>query len=174
MVRIVLLAALILHVVCVVQLARLNHAARPIRYQRRHLVEATVAARSMLLTGAIVLVFLGFHLLQFTTGTVDSERFVAGAVYANLYRAFGEVSIFAVVYVVAVGVLSVHVYHGAWSFFQSLGYDRPDRNPGLRVFALLMALGLFVTFSSVPLAFFSGKMKAPPVSKVMASLEGGG
>ncbi|MCH2169783.1 succinate dehydrogenase cytochrome b subunit [Myxococcota bacterium] len=173
-IRIVMLVALALHVVCVVKLARINHAARPIRYHRRRFVEATTAARSMLVTGAILLAFLGFHLLQFTTGTIDSERFVEGAVYANLYRAFHEVSIFAIGYVLAMGILATHVYHGAWSLFQSLGYDRPDRNPGLRAFALLLALGLFVTFSSVPVAFFSGKMPVPPDSKRVAAVKGGG
>ena len=161
-VRIGLLTAFVLHVVCVIQLALVNRAARPVRYVHRLArVEATPAARWMLYTGSLLVLFIVVHLLQFTSGTLDSSRFTEGAVYLNLSRAF-ELWYYVAFYVTAMAVLALHLYHGTWSLFQSLGLDNPDRNRALRGFAVLLAVGLFIAFISVPAAFFAGIMKAPP------------
>lgn len=160
-VRVVMLIALGLHVVSVIQLAAHNRGARPVRYQRHRRVAASPAARAMLYTGVLLLAFVVVHVLHFTTGTIDAARFVEGAVYANLYRAF-HVRGWVALYVGAMGLLALHLYHGAWSMFQSLGLDNPDRNRGLRVFAVVMAIGLFVAFSSLPIAFVAGALPSPP------------
>jgi len=162
-VRIVLAVALVLHVICVVQLATSSRRARPVAYQRPDYVEATSSARWMLYTGTLLLLFLVFHLLQFTTGSIDSSRFVAGGVYANLFRAFQH-WYYALLYIVVMGILALHLYHGAWSLFQSIGADNPDRNPGLRRFAAIVAIGLAFAFGAVPAAFFGGAMSPPPIS----------
>jgi len=160
--RVVLAGALVLHVVCVFQLASQNRRARPVRYERVDYVEATASGRWMLYTGSLLLVFVVIHLLHFTTGTIDATRFIHGAVYDNLYRAFHQWS-YAGFYLTAMVVLGLHLYHGAWSLFQSLGLDNPDRNRGLRRMAIVIAITLPLAFASVPIAFFSGSMKAPPV-----------
>jgi len=160
-VRGVLLAALVLHLVCVFQLALRNRRARPVRYARTRHLQATASARWMLYTGSLLAVFIVVHLLQFTTGDLDPSRFTEGAVYLNLQRTFALEG-YAALYVRAMAVLGLHLYHGAWSLFQSLGLDNPDRNRGLRALALVVAVGLFLAFSSVPLAFFSGVMDASP------------
>lgn len=162
-IRIVLSLALVLHVVCVLQLAIRSRAARPVPYARVEHVEATGSARWMLYTGSALLVFLVVHILQFTTGTIDASRFVEGAIYANLYRAFGQWT-YAAFYLVAMVVLALHLYHGGWSLFQSLGLDNPDRNRGLRQLALVVSLALALAFASVPVAFLSGAMNRPPQS----------
>ena len=164
-IRIVLATALGLHVVCVVQLAAHNRRARPIPYDRADYVEATASGRWMLYTGALLLLFLVIHLLQFTTGTIDAARYVEGAVYGNLFRAFQQ-WYYAAFYLGAMTMLALHLYHGAWSLFQSLGLDSPDRNRGLRRTAAVVAVGLALAFASVPTAFFSGKMKPPTVLTV--------
>ena len=161
-VRMVTGSALVLHVVCVFQLASHNRRARPIHYDRAQYTEATTSGRWMLYTGSLLLLFLLFHLLQFTTGSIDSSRFVDGAVYSNLFQAFHQ-WYFAALYVVAMVILALHLYHGAWSVFQSLGYDSPDRNRGLRRLAMIVALGLAISFAAVPAAFFSGLMEPPPI-----------
>ncbi len=161
-VRIGLLAAFGVHVVCVIQLAHVNRAARPVRYVHRPAnVEVTPAARWMLYTGSFLILFIVIHLLQFTTGTLDAARFTEGAVYSNLSRAF-ELWYYVAFYGTAMAVLALHLYHGIWSLFQSLGLDNPDRNSALRGLAVVVAVGLFIAFVSVPTAFFAGLMQAPP------------
>lgn len=160
-IRIVMGIALVLHVVCVAQLAAISRRARPVGYQAPDYVEATRSARWMLQTGAVLLAFLVFHLLQFTTGSVEPSRFVEGGVYGNLFRAFQQ-WYYAALYLIVMGILALHLYHGAWSLFQSLGADSPDRNRGLRRMAVVVAIGLAFAFGSVPAAFFSGVMDPPP------------
>ena len=159
--RVVLVVALVLHVVCVVQLAARNRRARPVSYDRVDYAEASVSARSMLYTGALLLFFLAVHLPHLTTGDLDAAHFVPGAVYRNLTLAFAQWP-FTSLYLVAMVVLGSHLYHGAWSLFQTLGLDNPDRNRGLRRFAMVIAIVFPVGFAAVPVAFFSGLMAPPP------------
>ncbi len=158
--RIALLASFVLHVVCVIQLSWRNRAARPVGYARTRYVQTTLASRWMMFTGLLVLAFVVFHILHFTTGDVDPSNFEEEAVYANLYRAFHSWP-FVVLYVAGVAVVGFHLYHGAWSLFQTLGLDNPDRNRSLRLLALFVAVVLFVGFATVPAAFWTGVLKAP-------------
>jgi len=162
-VRIILLVALVLHVLTVIQLARRNRAARPIRYRHPHVTaEATVAAKSMLVTGLLLLGFVVVHLLQFTTGTIQVTPVEPEHVYANLYHAFRAWFV-AAFYLAAMAMLGLHLYHGVWSLFQTLGVDNPDRNRGLRAFAAIAAIVVVAGFAAVPLLFLLGVMPAPPV-----------
>ncbi|HJO22795.1 MAG: succinate dehydrogenase cytochrome b subunit [Myxococcota bacterium] len=170
-VRVVMGTALVLHIVCVLQLASISRRARDVSYERVRHVESTAPARWMLYTGTLMLFFLVVHLLQFTTGSIDTSRFVEGAVYANLYRAFQQ-WYFAVFYLVAMGVLAIHLYHGVWSVFQSLGIDNPDRNSGLRRLGTLVAVLLTLAFAALPAAFWSGVMPPPSESAHFAQLTG--
>lgn len=165
-VRLVLLVSLVLHVVCVIQLAVLNRGAREAKYERRRYLASTLAARLMMASGVLLFAFVVFHILHFTTGTVDPAAFEEGEVYANLYRAFSGWA-FVALYVVAVALVAVHLYHGVWSMFQSLGLDRPDRNRLLRAVATVVSILLFLGFTAVPLAFVSGTMEKP--SEITAS-----
>lgn len=159
--RVTLLVAVGLHVVCVFQLALVNRRARPERYSRVDLIEAGTSGRWMLYTGCLLLGFVVIHLLHFTTGTIDASRFTHGAVYANLHRAFAQWH-YVAFYLIAMCILALHLYHGSWSLFQSLGLDNPDRNRGLRRLAVVLAVGLALGFALVPAAFFGGFMQAPP------------
>ncbi len=159
--RLVLFVALVLHVVMVIGLQRRNRAARPVGYHHRPVREvSSVAARTMLVSGVLILVFVIVHVLQFTTGTIQLTPIVPEQVYTNLYNAFA-VWFIALFYVVAMGLLGFHLYHGVWSLFQTLGLDNPDRNRMLRLSAAIAAVGLVVGFSSVPLLFTLGLMPAP-------------
>lgn len=158
--RIVLLVSLVLHVVCVIQLSLLSRGARKASYERRRYVAATWSARLMMVSGLLLFAFVVFHILHFTTGTAFPSTFQEGKIYANLYRAFTGWPL-AVLYVVAMALLALHLYHGVWSMFQSLGLDRPERNRLLRAVATLVAVLLFLGFSAVPLSFLAGAMKTP-------------
>ena len=172
-VRIVLLIALILHVVTVLQLAARNRNARDTRYARHQYNESSVPARLMLVSGFLLLAFLVFHLLQFTFGVIGVTRFEQEEVYSNLYYAFQK-WFFVLIYVVAMAALALHVNHGIWSLFQTLGLDNPDRNRFFRILATASAVVLFVGFAAVPLLFFLGEMPPPPTVEMAAHLPGGG
>ncbi|MCK6459192.1 MAG: succinate dehydrogenase cytochrome b subunit [Planctomycetes bacterium] len=157
-VRLLLLACLVAHVGCAAKLVARNRAARPIPYARYVPRESTFPARFMLVSGGILLVYVVLHVLHLTTGTILVDPFVEGKVYDNLARSFrnGAVALF---YVGAVAVLALHLYHGVWSLFQTLGLDNPDRNRKLRAFAAISAIGLFAGFAAVPLAFLAGTLE---------------
>ncbi|MEE3327466.1 MAG: succinate dehydrogenase cytochrome b subunit [Myxococcota bacterium] len=168
-IRIVVLVSLILHIVCVTQLARHNRRARPIHYKHaRNLKEATLPARAMLYTGSIVVLFLGFHLAQFTVGGVGPGQFVQGDVYGNLYAAFQHPG-YVVLYVSVMAIIGIHLYHGAWSLFQTLGWDNPDRNKSLRLLSVAVGLAIFLVFSAIPISFISGEMDKPSTQHVDTS-----
>jgi succinate dehydrogenase / fumarate reductase cytochrome b subunit len=140
---------------------------------RADYVQATVSGRWMLQTGALLLLFVAVHIPHLTTGTLDAARFSHGAVYENLQRAFAQSS-FAAFYLLAMLVLGFHLYHGAWSAFQSLGLDNPDRNRALRRMALVIAIALPMAFASVPIAFFVGAMDPPDVKAAQLGKPGPG
>jgi succinate dehydrogenase / fumarate reductase cytochrome b subunit len=153
--RLTLLSALAIHTFLVVKLSLRSKRARPVGYANQRHARATRPARWMMATGVLLLVFIVFHLLHFTTGTVDPASFETGAVYANLRRAFAS-RWFVTLYVVAMGVVVLHLYHGVWSMFQTLGIDNPDRNRALRWLAVVLSVALFVGFVTVPISFATG------------------
>ncbi len=156
--RLILLSAVFLHIICVIQLSRRNKAARPEKYEAAGYVQASLSARLMLVSGLVLLAFIVFHILHFTTGTIDPANFEEGKVFDNLTRAF-EGGTFVLLYLIAMVSVGFHIYHGVWSVFQTLGVDNPDRNKALRGVSVAIAVALFLGFSSVPLAFFTGVFK---------------
>lgn len=159
--RMVLLVCLLVHVVLVLQLAQQNRAARPIPYARFRHQASSLAARTMLVTGLLLLVFLAFHILHFTTGTVRLGAFEHGKVYHNLYHSFRQ-PLVAIVYLASMVLVGLHVWHGGWSLFQTWGLDSPDRNKLWRGLAWILAIGLGLGFALVPLMFLAGVMPVPP------------
>lgn len=162
LVRGVLLACLIIHAVSGIMLARANRAAKPAGYAVKSYRSANAASLTMLYGGLFLLLFVTFHILHFTTGTVHWS-FVEGEVYANLWSAFQNF-LTAGFYVVAMGLLALHLYHGTWSMFQTLGVDTPRWNRGLRTLAKVVAVALFVGFSAVPVSIAVGLLPAPAVT----------
>jgi len=156
-VRIVLLLCVVVHIGAVLKLWLRNRAARPIAYARYVPKESTFSARFMLVSGSILLVYVVLHILHLTTGTILHGSFTEGHVYENLSRSF-RMGAVALLYVGAVLILALHLYHGVWSLFQTLGLDNPDRNRKLRGFAAISAIALFVGFAAVPLAFLLGAL----------------
>jgi succinate dehydrogenase / fumarate reductase, cytochrome b subunit len=152
--RIGLLAAVVLHIDAATRLTIMNRKARPKDYEDRKSVAATYAARTMRWGGVIVLLFVIFHILDFTTGNVNPD-FVEGNVYHNVIASFSRwwVSAF---YVIANIALGFHLYHGLWSMFQSLGWNHPYFNPWRREFATVFAVVITLGNVSFPLAVLSG------------------
>ena len=169
--RVVLLIAIVLHVYTVIVLARKNHAARKHDYAQHDYSQASNTARWMMISGTLLLLFVIFHLAQFTFGVVGGARFIEGEVYANLYYAFQR-WFFAGLYIFVMGGLALHVHHGVWSLFQTLGLDNPDRNGAFRLLATLSSIGLFIGFAAVPVLFYLGVMPLPPATESMQLAEG--
>ena len=139
-VRIILLVALAVHLHAAYALTMMNRRARPDAYRsKRDYVAADFASRTMRWTGIIVLLFVIFHLLDLTWGPANPD-FVHGAPYHNVITSFQRVPV-ALVYVISNLALGVHLYHGGWSLFQSMGWTRPWRRQFATVFAGLIVLG---------------------------------
>jgi succinate dehydrogenase / fumarate reductase cytochrome b subunit len=139
-VRAVLLVALFAHLWAAYALTRINHRARPTTYRsKRDYVAADFASRTMRWTGIIVLLFVLFHLLDLTWGPANPD-FVGGDPYHNIVASFERAPV-AAAYVLANLALGVHLYHGAWSLFQSMGWVRPWRRQFATAFTVLVVLG---------------------------------
>jgi succinate dehydrogenase / fumarate reductase cytochrome b subunit len=154
LVRAVLLTCFVVHIVGVVQLARRNQEARPAGHPAPRIARS-LSARTMLWGGLFLLAFVVFHILHFTTGTIDPGSFAEGAVYQNLKEAF-ESPFFLLIYVAAAGVLGMHLHHAVWSSVQTAGWDKPNRNPTWRRLSSFTAVAAGVGFAAVPLAFWTG------------------
>jgi succinate dehydrogenase / fumarate reductase, cytochrome b subunit len=129
-----LIGAGVLHVHAAYSLTQINKKARPVAYQsKRDYVAANFASRTMRKTGIIFALFLLWHLADFTWGFVN-KGFVRGEVYRNVGASLSYFPV-ALIYILGNLALGVHLYHGAWSLFQSLGFNRPRFNGWRRMFA---------------------------------------
>jgi succinate dehydrogenase / fumarate reductase, cytochrome b subunit len=160
-----LLGAVSLHVVTVAQLTTLARSSRPVGYAQHKHKSSTVASRSMAYGGLILLLFIVFHILHFTTGHLHFDGFIHGQVYGNVHAAFQHVWLVAI-YVVAMLALGLHLFHGTWSVFQTLGVDNPDRNQGIRKLATGLALIVSLGFIAVPCAMYLGLVPTPTYKSV--------
>lgn len=152
--RAVLLAAVVLHIWAAWQVSRMNREARPVRYEQRAKKHTSYASRTMRWGGVIILLFVIYHLLHFTSGTVHPD-FREGEPYHNVVAGFRIwwVSLF---YIVAQAALGLHLYHGMWSLFQSLGWNHPRFNRWRDVFAHTFAWVITVGNISFPIAVLTG------------------
>ena len=158
-----LITMLFLHLHAAWSLTRLNRFARAVKYQGpRDYQVAKFASRTMRWTGIIVLAYLVWHLLDFTFGTVNAVgtdgTFVRGEVYENVVRSLDR-PVVAAFYVLANVLLGIHLFHGAWSIFQSLGWNNPRFNNWRRGFATAFATIVVVGNVSFPIAVIAGIVK---------------
>jgi succinate dehydrogenase / fumarate reductase cytochrome b subunit len=153
--RIGLIGAAVLHVHAAYSLTVLNRQARSVKYQsERDYQAANFASRTMRWTGIIVLLFVLFHLADLTWGFANPD-FVRGDPYHNVVESMSRVPV-AVLYIVANIALGVHLYHGAWSLFQSMGWNSPRFNRWRRGFAIAFATLITVGNVSFPIAVQAG------------------
>jgi succinate dehydrogenase / fumarate reductase, cytochrome b subunit len=154
-----LLLAIILHIIATIQLALRSKAARPIGYSRREAINSSYASRTMYWSGPIVLVFIIFHLLQFTAGYIHPHaQFVAGDVYQNIVSGF-QVWWVSAWYIFAMILLGLHLSHGLWSMFQSVGLAHPRISPYLKNAARTVAALIVLGYISIPISVLLGFIK---------------
>lgn len=153
-VRVVLLVMVLLHIWSSVQLAVRNTGARPVGYQKKKATGSSYASRTMYWSGPIILAFVIYHLLDLTFGIVN-PHFEPGNVYGNVLASFQVIPV-AVFYIIAMVLLCMHLYHGLWSMFQSLGIAHPRYTPMLRRGAAAVATLIAIGNISIPVAVLSG------------------
>jgi succinate dehydrogenase / fumarate reductase cytochrome b subunit len=163
-IRAVLIAALVLHVAAIVALARRNRAARPAGHHFPRRIQRSWAARTMQISGFALLAFIVFHILQFTTGTIDVTPIRDQAVYSNVYDAFQK-WYFVAIYVTAVALLGLHLRHAIWSVTLTGGWDKPNRNPTFRRTAIAVSTLVAVGFAAVPISIAAGWLPTPPANE---------
>jgi succinate dehydrogenase / fumarate reductase cytochrome b subunit len=156
-VRGVLLAAVILHIWSATSLTLTSRKARPVAYARMEWRESTYASRTMRWSGVLIFVFVVYHLMHFTFGNAHPS-FIEGDVYHNFIAGFRSVPV-SIAYIVAMVLLGLHMRHGFWSMFQTLGVSHPRyiamAKAGASIFAAVIVLGNI----SFPLAVLSGVLR---------------
>lgn len=153
--RLVLIGAFVAHVISALQLTRASHAARPIGYAEREPQVSTFASRTIRWGGVLILLFLVYHILHMTLGTVH-PRFTHLMPYDNVVNGFTIQPLAAVGYSLMMMVIGLHLYHGTWSSIRTLGLARPAVNPLKRRIALGLAVVVWLGFTAVPVAVLLG------------------
>jgi len=157
--RAVLLGAVILHVVAAVQLTRMRGQARPVAYRKGQKEVSTWASRTIRWGGALLFFFIVFHILHFTTLDIFPDYSHTDA-YGNVIKGFSKPWV-VVLYVVAMLALGLHLFHGAWSSFRTLGASPSSAEPLKRRIALLVAIVVWLGFTVVPLGVYFGFAPEP-------------
>ena len=192
-VRSVLLVSVLVHIWAATMLSLENRAARDVAYDVKHTLRATLSSRLMRWTGVVVLAFVIYHLAQFTLGFAQAPSFKenlphytmtsdyrvagflavrAGTEVADVYRMVilgFQRPVVALFYILAVGLLSFHLVHGADSMFQTMGWRSEKWAGGLRKIVVLFCLVYFVGNLAIPGAVLLGKLRPHEPARVAAT-----
>ena len=142
------------HIIAAIQLKTRATASRPRGYAVRRNLESTWASRTMIWGGLFILLFVIYHVLDFTFGSVNPS-FEESNIYHNVVASFRLWPV-ALLYVLAMIAVGMHLWHGIWSMFQTLGLNTARSNRLIRNVATFLALLLTVGNISIPLAVLTG------------------
>jgi succinate dehydrogenase / fumarate reductase cytochrome b subunit len=118
---------------------------------------STWASRSIRWGGALILIFLVYHILHFTIGTAHTD-FIEGDPYHNVAAGFRTLPV-VIIYLIAMVAVGLHLYHGVWSSGRSLGMSPPSPQPLRRTIALVLALLVWLGFTVIPIAVYLGVVR---------------
>ncbi len=155
--RAVLLAAVVLHIWAATSLTLTNRAARPQPYYELQWRESSYASRTMRWSGVIIALFVVYHILHFTTGTVHPS-FDEGDVYQNFITGFRVLPV-SLFYIAAMLLLGMHLHHGVWSMLQTVGLSHPRYMRWARGTAGFIAVVFVLGNVSFPVAVLAGLLK---------------
>ncbi|HSE42743.1 MAG TPA: succinate dehydrogenase cytochrome b subunit [Acidobacteriota bacterium] len=155
--RLILLSAVILHIVAAYQLTRVSLKNRNEDYRRWVPRGSDYASRTMRWSGPILLLFIVYHLMHLTFGNVH-PNFEHLNVYANVVSGF-QVWYVSAFYIIAMIALALHLYHGVWSMFQTLGFNNPVYNRILHRFSVISAIVIALGNISIPVAVMTGYIR---------------
>lgn len=158
--RIVLLGALGVHVLMAIQTwGQSNHARRE-GYEKEENLSFSWSSRFMRWGGVLILVFIVYHILHFTTGTVHPSFQVdaqgRAMAYENLVTGFSGQPLVAGFYILAMVAICLHLWHGVWSMMQTLGANHPKYRHLRRPVSVAFAVVVFLGFISVPISVLAG------------------
>jgi succinate dehydrogenase / fumarate reductase cytochrome b subunit len=153
-VRTALLVSVVLHIWSSVQLAVVKSEARPLGYVRTKSIASSYASRTMYMSGPILAAFIIYHLMQFTFG-VGGTPYMESDPYGNVINGF-RVPAVSLFYIIAMGLLCLHLRHGLSSIVQTLGLEHPRYTPRLKAWAVIVATLIFFGFVSIPVAVLAG------------------
>ena len=188
-----LIVSVFIHIWAATVLTLENQRARGSAYGFKHTIRATLASRAMRWTGYLVLVFVLYHLAQFTWGAAQSATFKENLAHYTMkedYRVAGflvvkagtdvldvhsmvilgfQNSIVALFYIVAVGLLSLHLLHGTESLFQSLGLRTEKWGGALRKIAIMFCAAYFFFNLTIPASVLLGRLQPHALSVATVS-----
>jgi len=162
-----LLLIFVLHIWAALKVSAISRAARPVpyAYKKGDLV-TTYAAKTMMVSGVIVALFVVYHVLHFTTGSID----IAGSygqmttladgtevpdVYAMVIGGFKNIPT-ALTYIAANLLLAVHLSHGAASLLQTLGFRHKNNAATVKKFGIAVGLIVGIGNIAMPLSIMLG------------------
>lgn len=162
--RISLLVIFVLHIYLGFRLKIMNKMARPENYTKEDTIQASLASRSMIFTGLMILFFVIYHLLHYTFCKMNPEFLTMTDekgrhdIYRMLILGFSNKYVSAT-YVVAILMLAMHLHHGASSLFQSLGLSNAKYKKYTRCVGPVLSVIVFVGYVSIPVAVILGVLK---------------
>ncbi len=144
--RLGLLGIFVVHVALAFRLTWENSRARGNDYEYKDASGASYAARSMIITGILVIFYVGIHLADFTFADKSGPYGLYGLVANTLAQ-----PLHGLMYLGFLALIGYHLSHGLQSFFQSLGLRHASYTPLIKVLTLLAAVGLWLGFSAIPI-----------------------
>lgn len=154
----------IIHVITAIRLKLLAKSARPHAYHSAQSKggksKSGLSSKNMLITGVLILIFLVVHIRAFKFGPSIAEGYVAnldGQQARDLYRLVRETfhdPIYVGFYVLMMGVLGMHLRHGVWSAFQSLGATNPRTSGPIYAIGTILGWGMALGFMAIPVIIY--------------------
>lgn len=166
-IRSVMLLSLVLHVLTSINLALINRAAKPVKYKVKRYVKAKLTTRTMIWTGLMILAFLVYHILHFTSGIADPSiyghmetygpngLFERHDAYLMVVQGFQK-PIVSIIYVVGVILMGFHLSHAIQSMFQTLGLNHPKYDALISKGTFIWAVVIVLCLISIPFAILIG------------------
>jgi succinate dehydrogenase / fumarate reductase cytochrome b subunit len=153
LIRIVIVLSLAAHMWSAWDLYRQAQRARSSNYAVKRVVQANYASRFMRIGGVVIILFVIFHLAHYTWGWVTP--FDRADPYRNVVIGFSN-PVIVLFYLLALASLGLHLFHGVWSMFQTLGLNSRRFDGFFRGLAVFVALVVPLGFATVPLAVLFG------------------
>ena len=153
--RAAMILMLVIHLFAAAYTWARSRRARTSRYVMKKSVTDSYAARTMRMSGVLIFFIFVFHILHFTTGTVQTGFTADSTPYERMVASF-QSPLLVVIYAIFVGLACIHVSHGFWSMFQTLGWVRPATRKFMLVLSGIVGALIFVLFMAPPIAIAAG------------------
>ena len=153
--RAAMVLMLVIHIWAAAVTWKRSRRARRSAYVVKRSAADAYAARTMRMTGVLLFFLIVFHILHFTTGTIRTGFVADSTPYERMVATFQN-PLMVVVYLIFIGLAALHVSHGFWSAFQSLGWVRGGTRKFMEVLSGLVGALIFLMFALPPLAIVSG------------------